>query len=116
MILFDTTNTESFQNIKYWIEEVERYSNNEPVIIFVGTKCDLVDQRRIVREEIEDFAKQIGIHYMETSSKFPMNVDECFLYLANEVYEMELSKKKNTNSVVLNPNFDKKKKNECILF
>lgn len=38
MILYDTTNEKSFDDVIKWINEVQRYKKGEMVKIIVGTK------------------------------------------------------------------------------
>jgi GTPase SAR1 family protein len=45
MIVYDTTNLQSFQEIEgYWINEIKSNADKEIQIILVGTKTDLERQ------------------------------------------------------------------------
>lgn len=36
---------ESFNNVKQWLNEIDRYANDSVCKLLVGNKCDLVDSR-----------------------------------------------------------------------
>lgn len=41
ILVFDLTDRRSFDDVKSWIGESEKYGNGEAVKILVGNKCDL---------------------------------------------------------------------------
>eukprot|EP01091_Cochliopodium_minus_P010923 TRINITY_DN3000_c0_g2_i3.p1 TRINITY_DN3000_c0_g2~~TRINITY_DN3000_c0_g2_i3.p1 ORF type:complete len:114 (+),score=23.29 TRINITY_DN3000_c0_g2_i3:287-628(+) len=112
MIFFDITNKTTLECIHQWISEITEYGRQVLVIVLVGTKCDLEDQREISIDEIELIARDIGIHYIETSSKNKVNVENCFEYIANEIYKqrMDSLQKKKKNHPILDLSPQKKKK------
>ncbi|KAJ5070770.1 ras-related protein rabd2a-like [Anaeramoeba ignava] len=57
MILYDTTNQQSFDNIKKWIKQIQDYAKNDVNIILIGTKIDLVSQKVIDTETGEKLAE-----------------------------------------------------------
>jgi GTPase KRas len=89
LLLYDITETTPSQlknlceetlKMIYRVKDVDRY----PVVL-VGTKCDLEDERKISYQIAADLAKEFNIPFFETSSKIPINVDECFFALAEEI-------------------------------
>ncbi|KAJ5070769.1 gtp-binding protein yptm2 [Anaeramoeba ignava] len=78
MILYDTTNQQSFDNIKKWIKQIQNYAKNDVNIILIGTKIDLVSQKVIDTETGKKLAEQLGYSFFETSSKENINVNEAF--------------------------------------
>lgn len=46
--------------------------------MLVGTKCDLVEEREVDRDEAEQFAKENNLPYMECSAKSGQEVNELF--------------------------------------
>jgi Ras-related protein Rab-2A len=67
---------ETFEHLQSWLEDCRKYSSPNIVIILVGNKTDLENQRQVTREEGETFAKKNGLYFMETSAKTSENVDE----------------------------------------
>ena len=58
------------------------------MLVLVGTKCDLIEERQVTVEEIAKFAEKQGLPYFETSAKDNKNIHETFQYiLDNLVYD-----------------------------
>jgi Ras-related protein Rab-2A len=45
-------------------------------IMLIGNKCDLAHRRAVSTEEGEQFAKENGLVFMETSAKTAHNVED----------------------------------------
>lgn len=41
VLVYDTTNRESFSNLSKWVEETKNYANEKLSVILVGNKIDL---------------------------------------------------------------------------
>jgi len=71
MLAYDTTSPETFEPLKHWDEDVERYHGNPSMLskMVVGTKIDLKDQRAVTEEEGKAVAKSLGkdVLFAETS-------------------------------------------------
>lgn len=76
-LVFDVTNQESFDHIQEWYDEV---INVEPdtLLILVGNKIDLEDQRQITSQQAESLAKKLNVQYLETCALNKDIVDEAF--------------------------------------
>ncbi len=44
-------------------------------IVLLGTKCDVVENRKVKRDELEELAKAWDIPYIEVSAKVDINID-----------------------------------------
>ena len=61
LILYDTTNRESLDDIKNWVQLIrENTDYDNTVKILIGTKIDLEDQRVIPKPEAFKISKQYG--------------------------------------------------------
>ena len=77
LLLFDTTNKQSFFNIRCWLEQIKSSSESEDVnVLLVGNKIDLVDERVVQTEDAKIFAKQFRLPYVETSVLTGVNIAE----------------------------------------
>lgn len=43
--MYDVTEMESFNNVKQWLNEIDRYANDSVCKLLVGNKCDLVENK-----------------------------------------------------------------------
>jgi len=82
ILVFDLTNSASFEHLPQWIEEVRANIKTEIPVLLVGNKSDLIDQRAVTIEEINKFIKDFNLYYMETSAKTGDGVGDCFYILA----------------------------------
>ncbi len=82
LMIFDLTNSGSFEHLPQWIEEVRANVKTEIPLLLVGNKSDLVDQRAVSLEEINSFTNNFNLYYMETSAKTGEGVGDCFYILA----------------------------------
>lgn len=85
IVVFDVTDQESFNNVKQWLNEIDRYANENVNKLLVGNKCDLEDKRVVEQSTAQAFAEEIGIPYIETSAKNATNVEEAFMTMAGEI-------------------------------
>uniref|UniRef100_A0A915HYT0 Ras-related protein Rab-1A n=1 Tax=Romanomermis culicivorax TaxID=13658 RepID=A0A915HYT0_ROMCU len=84
---YRATNTfhESFNNVKQWLQEIERYACENVNKLLVGNKCDMSAKRAVLYETAKDYADQLGIPFLETSAKNSTNVEQAFLTMAGEI-------------------------------
>ena len=43
--MYDVTEMESFNNVKLWLNEIDRYASDSVCKLLVGNKCDLVENK-----------------------------------------------------------------------
>jgi GTPase SAR1 family protein len=74
--VYDVTDQESFDNVRFWMSEVDA---NSPEVqrILIGNKADL--ERKVSKEEANALAHELGIDFWETSAKRGQNVESAFL-------------------------------------
>ncbi len=84
MIVFDVTDVESFNNVRNWLQEIDKFANDAVNKILVGNKSDLPN-RQVDTAQARDFAASLGIPYIETSAKTSANVEQAFLKMASDV-------------------------------
>lgn len=85
MIVCDLTRKETLESmVEYWIPELFKVAPGIP-IVFVGNKCDLVEQRQISDEELEAVSSKYGTSKYLASAKTGENVETIFLKLGEHV-------------------------------
>ncbi|XP_075413868.1 ras-related protein Rab-19 [Tenrec ecaudatus] len=86
IIAYDITRRSTFESVPHWIQEVERYSAANLVVMLIGNKADLWQQRRVLFEDACTLAEKQGLlAVLETSAKESRNVDEVFVLMAKEL-------------------------------
>ena len=85
IIAYDVTDATSFENVKNWAKEVERYAADGVDIMLVGTKSDLTSRKVVDFTTASEFARSRGWLFAETSAKSASNVEQTFLTLARQL-------------------------------
>lgn len=79
IVVYDVTDSESFEKLEYWINEIKCNCNadNEPYIYIVGNKIDKLLQRTVPYYEADKYAQNLcdQIPYTEVSAKSGINID-----------------------------------------
>ena len=66
-VVYDITNAESFQKAKHWVSELQKNASGNIVIILVGNKSDLTEQREVTEETGREYAERYGGAFWEMS-------------------------------------------------
>eukprot|EP01121_Diplochlamys_sp_Union-15-3_P022219 TRINITY_DN938_c0_g2_i1.p1 TRINITY_DN938_c0_g2~~TRINITY_DN938_c0_g2_i1.p1 ORF type:complete len:209 (-),score=28.68 TRINITY_DN938_c0_g2_i1:85-711(-) len=93
LICYDTTKKDSFTNVENWFNETSRYASENVIIVIVGCKADLTSEREVEEEDAKTMATNMGLPYVETSSKEGKNVDYCFNVALYRLFENAKKKK-----------------------
>eukprot|EP00629_Pelagomonadales_sp_RCC1024_P016320 CAMPEP_0119261568 /NCGR_PEP_ID=MMETSP1329-20130426/1591_1 /TAXON_ID=114041 /ORGANISM="Genus nov. species nov., Strain RCC1024" /LENGTH=155 /DNA_ID=CAMNT_0007261135 /DNA_START=326 /DNA_END=793 /DNA_ORIENTATION=- len=83
VVVYDTTSRISFLNSSKWIDDIRSERGDEVVIVLVGNKTDLTDQRQVSTEEGRAKAGEETIFFVETSAKAGFNIKLLFRRLAS---------------------------------
>lgn len=94
LLLYDVTSKTSFDNIRAWLAEINEYASEDVVIMLLGNKCDMANERTVRTEDGARLAKEYGVAFMETSAKTGMNVELAFMAIARDL-KMKITRKPN---------------------
>ncbi|KAM6933122.1 ras-related protein Rab-1B-like [Xenentodon cancila] len=86
IIVYDVTEQESFNNVKQWLDEIDRYACENVSRLLVGNKSDLVGKKVLDTATAQDLASSLKIPFLETSAKNSDNVEKAFLTMASEIH------------------------------
>ncbi len=98
IVVYDVTDQTSFNNVKQWLQEIDRYACDNVNKLLVGNKCDLVSQKVVDVHTAKEFADQLSIPFLETSAKSAQNVEEAFVAMTREIKNGLPSEKKDVTS------------------
>jgi len=85
IVVYDTTDLESFNNVKQWLHEIDRYASDNVNKLLVGNKSDLTSKRAVSFDQAKEFADSLGIEFIETSAKNSTNVEKAFMMMASQI-------------------------------
>ena len=85
IVVYDVTDQESFDNVKQWLSEIDRYASESVNKLLVGNKADLESQKVVDTATAKAFADEAGIPFLETSAKSATNVEQAFMAMAAEI-------------------------------
>uniref|UniRef100_A0A667YU97 Ras-related protein Rab-1A-like n=1 Tax=Myripristis murdjan TaxID=586833 RepID=A0A667YU97_9TELE len=76
---------ESYNNVKQWLQEIDRYASENVNKLLVGNKCDLTTKKVVDYTTAKEFADSLAIPFLETSAKNATNVEQAFMTMAAEI-------------------------------
>ena len=85
--MYDVTDHDSFNDVKMWLQEIDRYATAGVLKLMVGNKSDLQDKRMVEYDVAKEFADSLQIPFLETSALDSSNVEEAFLTMAKQIKE-----------------------------
>ena len=87
MVVCDLTREDTLHSMtEYWIPEMRKVIGEAPMV-FVGNKCDLIDERQISEGQLAGTAQQFSCQSFVSSAKTGENVEMIFNALGEAVIE-----------------------------
>jgi len=88
VLVFSLTQEASLKEVDHLRKQIYRIKGGEPgtiPIVVVGTKLDLVNEREVHRNSIQNLASRWGMPFYETSSKRNWHISEVFEDLVRQM-------------------------------
>ena len=86
-IVYDVTNRESFENVKIWLDDIQKQCPQTTFLVLVGNKIDLESERQISYEEGASYAEKNNMLFIETSAKTGQNIGNLFLKSVEVIHD-----------------------------
>ena len=113
ILIYDVTNTQTFENVKNWISQIKEEANPNVIIYLVGNKIDVPEEQRLVKpEDGQKMADEFDLPFLEASAKDGTNINEVFQELLEKIDET-YSKLEVPNTEKKNKLFTGEKKSSC---
>ena len=87
LLCFSLTDRSSFDSVHKWMNQINSLAPKEVLIILIGNKADLVDERKVTDEEARRLAHEFNIHYFESSAATGQNIEEAFNFAGEKLIE-----------------------------
>lgn len=85
ILVFAINDQVSFNDLDGWLDDLHKLASPNAVIVLVGNKADLNDDRQISQNQAEEYATRNGLIYIETSAKDATGVEEAFIRLTKSI-------------------------------
>ena len=88
LLIYDITNKESFDELDYFYNDVDKNVGKDNVIFgVIANKTDLNKEQIITSEEGKEYAKKINALYFETSAKDYKSIENAFKEIVKLYYK-----------------------------
>ncbi|KAH9626311.1 hypothetical protein KSS87_012855 [Heliosperma pusillum] len=88
LLVYDITKRQTFEHIPRWLEELRGHADKNIVIMLIGNKSDLEDDRAVATEDAKEFAEKEGLFFLETSALQATNVETAFSTVLTEIFNI----------------------------
>ena len=132
LVGFDLTDRNTFEQVNYWISQIEENSSKDyPIsLVLFGNKCDNVENIKVSEEDIEKLKEKYKLTFYKTSAKDGTNVQNAFQHLTkitlktrgllskiglpeNTIIEDIIITEKENQKLEFKPTPKRKKKSKC---
>ena len=90
VIVYDITDIASFEHVKSWMNDIDKFAKEGVYKILVGNKSDLEEQRKVPTIKGKQLADEYGIPFLETSAKKNENIEKLFIDSTRAFIEKQL--------------------------
>lgn len=115
IVVYDITDQGTFNNVKLWMQEIQRYASAGVCKMLVGNKVDLDDRRVVSTSTAKEYADGLTIPFFETSAKTGVDTEKAFARLTEEVMRQQHGGWNGSTSNVIKADFSHttKERKEC---
>ncbi|XP_055377564.1 ras-related protein Rab-8A [Condylostylus longicornis] len=98
LLMYDVTNLESYNNLSYWLRNIQENASPDVVKVLAGNKCECTASQRMVdKDKGEKIAETFDMPFFEVSCKQNINIEEVFITLARKIREQRERRGDNFN-------------------
>lgn len=106
LIVYDISNRESFEKVTEWVKELKEKGPPNIMIIIVGNKLDLGENRQVEKSVAKEYADSNSFIFSEVSAKTGDNVMDLFCNIASKM--LNNNNDKATSTYEQNPYYVKR--------
>ena len=117
IFVYDIADKNSFIDLKdFWVDYIDKIIGKDIIMGVLGNKLDLFDNIQVDKEEAENYAKEIGAFFAETSAKTSPDTFAVFIEKLVKEYVSKyniLPENNNNNFNIMNKKNQKKSESCC---
>ena len=99
ILVYAINDRKSFEDIDVWTKQIKNLSSPDCKVFLIGNKADLVDSRKVTKEEGKNCKKKNLFNlFMETSAKTGLNARKLFITAARILYLENLKYNEDDNA------------------
>lgn len=87
LLVYDITDSESFNKVKNWVKELRKIVGNDIIIVIAGNKVDLEKNRSVNEQEAIKYAESVGASHYQTSAKTNRGLDDVFINISQRMMD-----------------------------
>ncbi|XP_031497893.1 ras-related protein RABA1c-like [Nymphaea colorata] len=88
LLVYDITQRATFKNVERWLSELRQHTDPAMVVMLIGNKSDMEEQRAVGVEEGAGLAEKEDLLFIETSALKNMNVEDAFMHMISNIHEV----------------------------
>ncbi|XP_063903759.1 ras-related protein Rab-28-like, partial [Zophobas morio] len=102
ILVYDITNSVSFDCLPLWIDAIKRIIDNPPICAIIGNKCDLEHQRAVRLDKTKHFLQDYRLYNFLLSAKTGEAVNSSLMDLIAKHFKIPLTRieKEHQESIV----------------
>jgi Ras-related protein Rab-6A len=109
VLVYDITNSKSFEGIKFWLSEIKTNVGDSILIAIAANKSDMLEKESVNLNEAMQFAKDNNAIFKQTSAKDNVGIAELF----NDICVKLSPSIKKVEGVKVEKKKEAKKKKQC---
>ena len=90
LLVYDSTNGKTFNNLDHWLAEIEKHSPKNVSVMLVGNKIDLDSMQKVSYENELAYAQTHQLKFIEASCSNNKGVEEAFTGIIKEIINKRL--------------------------
>jgi len=91
IVVYDISDQTTFNNVKLWMQEIQRYASAGVCKMLVGNKVDMAEANRAVEfNTAKEYADNLSISFAETSAKTGHEVEKVFEKVTLEILRQQI--------------------------
>ncbi|EAX88661.1 small GTP-binding protein, putative [Trichomonas vaginalis G3] len=98
LLVFDLTDKQSFEDINHWLSDVRQLCDPRASIMLVANKSDLAAERLVSVAELQNYASNHNLEFIETSAYTGANVREAFVRTSAKIWRTIKAESTTNNS------------------